>query len=128
VRPLARFLLAASLLASFAPAARALDLTSGWLLADLGDELRCRVVNVGKKPATVLVTLIDNNGASVADTTFAGCDGATPLAPGGFCSAVAAGSVSAYCRVTTSSKQVRAVLTIAPDSGGTPTLAIPVTK
>ena len=91
----ARFLLAAALPASFASAAGALDLTSGWLLADLGDELRCRVVNVGKKPATVLATLIDNDGASVAKTTFPGCDGAAPLAPGGFCSVVAPGSVAA---------------------------------
>ena len=125
---LAPVFLAAALLVSLASAAGALDLTSGWLLADTGDEMRCRVVNVGKKPATVLVTLVDNNGASVADTTFPGCDGATPLAPGGFCSAVASGSVSAYCRITTSSKQVRGVLTITPESGGSATLAIPVTK
>ena len=73
-------LAACAALAATAPAAGALELASGWLTSETGEELRCRVVNVGKKPATVLVVLVDNNGASIADITFPGCDG-TPLAP-----------------------------------------------
>jgi hypothetical protein len=124
-RRLARTL---AVLALLVTPASALDLTSGWLFADTGEELRCQVVNVGKKPATVTVVLVDNTGASVADDTFPGCDGLTPLAPNGFCSAAAAGTKSAYCRITTSSKAIRGLHTVSLQSGGGPTVAIPVTK
>jgi hypothetical protein len=127
-RRLAQALAALALVAVQAPAARALDLTSGWLFADTGETLRCRVVNVGKKPATVTVQLIDGTGANVAVNTFPGCDGVTPLAPNAFCSAAAAGTESAYCRITTSSKAIRGLLTIELQSGGGPTVAVPVTK
>ncbi|HVH07695.1 MAG TPA: hypothetical protein VNE71_17010 [Myxococcota bacterium] len=127
MRRIASALAACAALAATAPAAGALELASGWLTSETGEELRCRVVNVGKKPATVLVVLVDNTGASIADITFPGCDG-TPLAPNGFCSAVVDGSNSAYCRITTSSKQIRGVLTISPESGGSATVAVPVTK
>jgi hypothetical protein len=123
-----RFAQALAALALLATPADALDLTSGWLFADTGEELRCQVVNVGKKPATVTVLLVDNAGASVADNTFPGCDGLTPLAPDAFCSAAVAGTKSAYCRITTSSKAIRGLHTLSLQSGGGPKVAIPVTK
>ena len=126
MRPRLSQILAA--LALLSTPAGALDLTSGWLFADSGEDLRCRVVNVGKKPATVTVKLIDNTGASVADNTFPGCDGVTPLAPNEFCSAAVTGTKSAYCRITTSSKAIRGLLTIEPLGGGSATVAVPVTK
>jgi hypothetical protein len=108
--------------------ASAVELTSAWITA-LGatDELRCRVVNVGKKPITVVADLIDSNGASIVDNFFGGCDGSAPLPPGGFCSVLANGSNAAYCKITSKSSKVRGVLTLGPDAAN-PTLALPVTR
>jgi hypothetical protein len=124
-----RVLLAAAVLAGAAPdVAGAVELTSAWVLAtEPTEELRCRVVNVGKKPTTVVVELLDNNGANVVDTAFGGCDGSAPLAPSGFCSVVANGSVSAYCKITSKSSKVRGVLTLSPENASA-TLALPVTR
>jgi hypothetical protein len=107
--------------------AEGFELTSTWLTSFGSEELRCRAVNTGKKPATVLVELIASSGLNIATTTIPGCDG-TPLAPNAFCSAVVHGAASAYCRVTTKSKAIRAGLGIAPEAGGSVTVIVPATK
>lgn len=109
-----------------ARSAGAVEFTTTWLTADGSQELRCRVANVGSKPATVLVELVDSSGANVATTTFAGCDGAAPLAANGFCSAVVLGGASAYCRVTSSSKKIRAALSI--EDGSADLIVVPATR
>jgi hypothetical protein len=109
----------------FADAAGAVEQTSTWLSANGTQQLRCRAVNVGKKPVVVLVELVGENGQDLATLTFAGCDG-TALAPNQVCSAVADGPVSAYCRITSKSKLIRGALGI--EAGNDTILIVPVTK
>jgi|GEM_PF-5302893 len=108
--------------------ARAVELTTSWYTASGPQQLRCRVVNVGKKPATVLVELVDSAGANIATLTFAGCDGEAPLAPHGFCSVLVPGPASAYCRITSSSKHVRGAVSIEDETSGDVLHLVPVTK
>lgn len=110
----------------FASSARAVEFATTWLTADGSQELRCRVANVGSKPANVVVEIVDTTGANVSTTTFPGCDGAAPLAANGLCSAVVLGGASAYCRVTSSSKKIRAALSI--EEGTTDLILVPATR
>jgi hypothetical protein len=116
-----------SLALAIAAPARAVELTTSFT-ASGGADLRCRAVNVGTKPANVLVELVDQTGANVATLRFPGCDGVSPLAPNQLCSAVVAGPVSAYCRITTSSKRVRGALTVEDQTSNEVLLAVTAQK
>jgi hypothetical protein len=125
--PLRAAVAACAILATTAGAAGAFELTSSWLSASGPDELRCRAVNTGKKPVTVLVELVGESGENLAEVTFPGCDG-TLLAPNQLCSAYMGGPAAVYCRITTKGKQVRGAFGVGDPAEINPRLVVPVTR
>jgi hypothetical protein len=111
-----------------AGAAHAVELSTTWVGASGPERIRCRVVNVGRKPVQVLAEVIDQTGANVATTTFAGCDGVAPLPPNGICSAFANGPVAGYCRFTSSSKRIRAAINLEVQSASQLLNWLPATR
>ena len=107
--------------------ARAVTLDSAPLGNSTGQQLVCRVVNVGPKEAIVTARLLNTtSGASIGTLVFPACNGEIPLQPGQACIVSLSGSIAARCNVVSSSSKIRASL--AREIGGVAQVIIPVTK
>jgi len=121
-----RNLIVVALIVVSVSTAHAVILDSAPLGNPTGNQLTCRVVNVGANPATVVARLLNANGSNIATSTFPACNGTIPLPPHGTCTTSLSGSIFARCNVTSTSSKIRA--TLAVESGGVASVIVPVTK
>ncbi len=120
--PLKSFLFTVLLLLALAPAAQAAELyTAPFWGGSPGDDVTCKLANIGTAPQTVQIRMYNASGAILQDSGPSTVNAGNVLAWGDL-----SGGSSVYCRFTVSSKaKSRGTGTFAPGPSFIDVFAVP---